>query len=58
MEVLGLGWAVLMTRNRHTDIDIEAEGIGFWLDPGDVDGWNRRLNWIDDHPNEVESMGR
>ncbi|MEX1121890.1 MAG: hypothetical protein WED82_07145 [Balneolales bacterium] len=58
MDVLGLGRAVLMTRNRHIDLDIEAEGIGFWLDPGDVDGWIQRLNWIHDHPHEVETMGK
>lgn len=58
MDVLGLGRAVLMTRNRHIDIDIEAEGIGFWLEPGDVDGWADRLNWIQDNPDEVIAMGK
>ena len=58
MDVLGLGRAVLMTRNRHIDIDIEAEGIGFWLEPGDVDGWVQRLNWVQDHPDEIYTMGR
>ena len=47
-----------MTRNRHIDIDIEAEGIGFWLEPGDVDGWVQRLNWVQDHPDEIYTMGR
>ena len=58
MDVLGLGRAVLMTRNRHIDIDIEAEGIGFWLEPGDVDGWVQRLNWVQDHPGEIYVMGK
>jgi hypothetical protein len=57
MDALGLGRAVLMTRNRHIDVDIEAEGIGFWLEPGDVDGWLYRLNWVADHPEEVQAMG-
>jgi glycosyltransferase involved in cell wall biosynthesis len=57
MDALGLGRAVLMTRNRHIDVDIEAEGIGFWIEPGDVDGWLHRLNWISDHPDEVQAMG-
>ena len=57
MDVLGLGRAVLMTRNRHIDIDIESEGIGFWLEPGDVDGWVQRLNWVEDNPDQVQAMG-
>ena len=58
MDALGLGRAVLMTRNRNIDIDIETEGIGFWLEPGDVDGWVQRLNWMQDNPKEVYAMGK
>ncbi len=57
MDALGLGRAVLMTRNRHVDLDIEREGIGFWLEPGDVGGWAERLGWIAGHPFEVQEMG-
>lgn len=57
MDALGLGRAVLMTRNRHIDLDIEAEEIGFWLEPGDVDGWADRIRWVVDHPVEVAGMG-
>ena len=57
MDVFGLGRAVLMTRNRYIDVDIEAEGIGFWIEAGDVDGWLHRLNWVADHPEEVQAMG-
>jgi glycosyltransferase involved in cell wall biosynthesis len=57
MDALGLGRAVIMTRNRHIDLDIEAEGIGFWVDPGDVDGWVHHLRWIHHHPDEVQAMG-
>jgi glycosyltransferase involved in cell wall biosynthesis len=58
MDALGLGRAVLMTRNAHVDLDIEAHGIGFWLQPGDVDGWKDRLRWVNEHPEEVKEMGR
>ena len=58
MDVLGLGRAVLMTRNRHIDIDIEAEGIGFWIEPGDIAGWVKKLNWVEANPNEVFAMGK
>jgi glycosyltransferase involved in cell wall biosynthesis len=57
MDALGLGRAVIMTRNIHIDLDIEAERIGFWVDPGDVEGWAYHLRWIQQHPDEVQSMG-
>jgi glycosyltransferase involved in cell wall biosynthesis len=57
MDALGLGRAVIMTRNSHIDLDIEAEGIGFWVEPGDVDGWAHHLRWIHQHPDEVQAMG-
>lgn len=44
MDAIGLGRAVLMTCNPHVDLDIEVKGIGFWLDPGDVEGWKDRLD--------------
>lgn len=58
MDALGLGRAVLLTRNHYIDIDIEAEGIGFWIDSGDVNGWVRSMKWVHEHPDEVCSMGR
>jgi hypothetical protein len=57
MDALGLGRAVIMTRNSYIDLDIEAEGIGFWVDPGDVDGWAYYLNWIDQNPDKAKDMG-
>ena len=58
MDALGLGRAVLMTRNPYIDIDIESEGIGFWLEPNNVDDWVYRLNWVEDHPEEILAMGK
>lgn len=57
MDALGLGRAVLMTRNNLIDVDIEDEGFGFWLEPGDVEGWVDRLNWVQCNPEEVKAMG-
>jgi glycosyltransferase involved in cell wall biosynthesis len=57
MDALGLGRAVLMSRNAHIDVDIETEGIGFLLEPGDVPGWADRLNWVKANPVEVAEMG-
>lgn len=58
VDALGMGRAVVMTRNRLIDIDIEAERIGFWIEPGDVAGWRRAIQYLEDNPHEAEQMGR
>jgi glycosyltransferase involved in cell wall biosynthesis len=57
MDALGLGKPVVMTRNSHIDLDIEALGIGVWVDPGDVDGWVRAMHWFDANPSAAIEMG-
>jgi glycosyltransferase involved in cell wall biosynthesis len=57
LDALAMGRAVIMTRNALIDIDIESEGIGFWVDPGDVGGWRRAIRFVEDHPEQVEEMG-
>jgi glycosyltransferase involved in cell wall biosynthesis len=57
MDALGLGKPVIMTRNRHIDLDIEALGIGRWVDAGDVDAWVDALGWFETHPAEAIEMG-
>ena len=39
------------------DIDLEAEGIGRWVEPGDVRGWTEALKWFEDNPDEALNMG-
>jgi hypothetical protein len=46
-----------MTKHPLIDLDIEAEGIGKWVEPGDVDGWTDAIQFFEDHPNEVLIMG-
>jgi glycosyltransferase involved in cell wall biosynthesis len=57
-DALGMGKAVFMTRHPLVDLDIEKVGIGRWIEPGDADGWRNAANWIEDHPDEVQAMGR
>ena len=45
MDCLGFGKPVIMTKNACVDIDIESLGIGTWVDPYDVDGWTRAIEW-------------
>lgn len=57
MDALGMGKPVVCTRHPLIDLDIEHEGIGFWVDPGDVDGWSRALSFFNVHPEEAHAMG-
>lgn len=58
VEALALGLPILCTRNPQMPMDIEAEGCGFWIEAGDVEGWKEKLRYIADHPEEAEAMGR
>ena len=57
MDALGLGKPVIMTRNAHIDLDVEALGIGLWVEAGDTAGWMRAINWFDAHPSAAMEMG-
>jgi glycosyltransferase involved in cell wall biosynthesis len=57
LDALGMGRAVIMTRNPLIDIDIEAEGMGFVVAPGDTEGWQRAIQFIEDNPDEAQAMG-
>ncbi len=57
MDALGMGKPVIMTRHPLIDIDIEKEGIGIWVEAGDVDGWSRALQFFYTHPEEAKAMG-
>ncbi len=57
LDALGMGRAVIMTRNPSIDIDVEAEGIGFAVAPGDTEGWQRAIQFIEDYPEEAQAMG-
>jgi glycosyltransferase involved in cell wall biosynthesis len=58
LEAMVMGKAVLMTRNALIDIDIEKHGFGIWIDPGDVNGWRRAIEYLFSHPEATREMGR
>jgi glycosyltransferase involved in cell wall biosynthesis len=58
LEAMVMGKAVLMTRNSLIDIDIEKHGFGIWIDPDDVNGWRRAIEYLFSHPDETREMGR
>jgi hypothetical protein len=57
-DAMALGKPVVMTRHPLIDIDLEAEGIGRWVDPADTSGWVTALRWFEDNPAEAVAMGR
>jgi glycosyltransferase involved in cell wall biosynthesis len=57
-DAMAMGKPVVVTRNACLDIDVEREGIGYWVAPGDVDGWALRMRQLQDDPNLAEAMGR
>jgi glycosyltransferase involved in cell wall biosynthesis len=58
MDCLGIGKPVIMTKNPNIDIDIEKEGIGHWVEPGDVEEWKKILRWYDENPDQALEMGK
>lgn len=57
MDCLGAGKPVIMTRNPNIDLDIEKEGIGIWVEPGDIQGWKEAINWYEANPEQARRMG-
>lgn len=57
-DALGMGKAVIVTRNPWIDIDVERLGIGIWVDPGDVYGWRNAIRYLDERPDVALEMGR
>lgn len=58
VEALALGIPVICSRNPNFEIDIDKEKIGITVDYGDVEGWKNAINYLAEHPKEVEEMGR
>ena len=57
MDCLGFGKPVIMTKNPCIDFDIEALGIGTWVDPYDVDGWIKAIKWHFKNMEQSKHMG-
>jgi glycosyltransferase involved in cell wall biosynthesis len=57
MDALGIGKPVIMTKHPLIDLDIEAEGIGFWVEPGDVEGWKAAIHFFERNEDASIKMG-
>ena len=57
LDAMAVGKPVIMTRNKHIDLDLEKEGIGLWVKPGDLAGWQQAIAYLLAHPEEAAAMG-
>jgi glycosyltransferase involved in cell wall biosynthesis len=57
LDAMAMRKAVIMTKNSRINLDIEKEGIGIWVDPGDIGGWRHAMNYLLAHPQEAKQMG-
>ncbi len=57
LDAMAVGKPVIMTRNQHIDLDIEKAGIGIWVEPGDVQGWQHAIAYLLANPEEASAMG-
>lgn len=58
VEAMALGLPILCTRNPQMPMNLEAEGCGIYIEPGDREGWERAIRYITEHPEEAKEMGR
>jgi glycosyltransferase involved in cell wall biosynthesis len=57
-DAMAMQKPVIMTRNKRIDVDIEEQGIGIWVDPGDIRGWRQALTYLLAHPEQANRMGK
>lgn len=57
-DVMAIGKPVIITENSYIDIDVEKEGIGFWVPEGDVHGWVSKINLLIDDPELCNTLGK
>ena len=57
VEALALGLPVICSRNPQIPVDFSREGCGISVPYGDVEGWQRAIDYIAMHPEEARRMG-
>lgn len=58
LDAMAMGKAVIMTKHRQANIDVEKEGIGLWVEPGNVTGWQKAVSYLLKHPEQTKEMGK
>lgn len=57
VEALALGLPIICSRNPQIPVDFDRFGCGISVDYGDVEGWQRAVEYIATHPDEARLMG-
>ena len=57
LDAMAVAKPVVITRNPCIDIDVEAEGCGLWVNPGDVQGWREAIEYLLTNPKIAMEMG-
>jgi glycosyltransferase involved in cell wall biosynthesis len=55
-EAMALGVPALVTRNDYLGLDIEGEGVGFWVTPDDAADWRDKMTTLMTDQATVERM--
>ena len=58
VEAMALGLPIVCSRNPQIPVDFDALGCGISVDYGDVQGWQRAIDYMATHPDEAQAMGR
>jgi len=57
-DALAMGKPIIMTKSEFIDLDIEKEGVGIWVESGDVQGWKNAIEKLFNDTELAEKMGR
>jgi len=57
LEGMAMGKPIVSTHNDAYHFNLEKEKIGFYVDYGDVQGWQQAINYLISHPEEAKEMG-
>lgn len=57
VEALALGLPIICSRNPQIPVDFDRLGCGISVEYGDVEGWQRAVEYIASHPDEARLMG-
>lgn len=57
LDAMAVAKPVVITKNPCLDIDVETEGCGLWVDPGDVQGWRYSIEYLLNNPEIATEMG-
>ena len=57
VEALALGLPIICSRIPQIPVDFDSLGCGISVEYGDVEGWQRAVEYIAAHPEEARKMG-